>query len=92
MRHPSRENSFGCLNGQKRGNHEGHWHLQGDLPSLNEVGTGREPRLPGGLQTCEDQVEGGWRGVGREEAGRQVPGAVSVNSTAERPGEMKTKT
>ena len=93
MRPPSMKNLFACLNGQNRWDHEGHWHMQGDRPSLDEVGTGREPRLPGGLPACEDQVEGGWRGgVGREEAGLQEQGAVGVLSTAERRGEMRTIT
>lgn len=31
--------------------------MQGDLPGLDEVGTGRELRLPGGLPACRGQVE-----------------------------------
>lgn len=83
VKHPSTKNSFGCLNGQKRWDREGHQQMQGDLASLDEVGTEREPRLPGGLPACKDQVVKGWQGgVGREEAGRQERGAVSVMSSA----------
>lgn len=62
MRPTGTKNPSGCLNGQKRWDRGVHQHTQGDLATLDEVGTGKEPRLPRGFPACRGQVEEGGEG------------------------------